>query len=433
MDQRARDVLNEVGTLKYKYSSTIFSLIGVFLERENQIIFKGRTTVEVLRNIYEDTSIRLWGKIKNHEVTALNCFIHDSECWTDKSDNFGEVSITLCPSEIIIGRCFENEIHVKEISMEIPSLNYMFPNNNLLDHLPTKDNPSILGFSFPAALVAEDKYGKLSVHRHLSMSSSIGERKHTIIPRVEYNFDNQMPMREAISRVAAARNFFSFFANHFIPLGFIEFSDSYKECGLIINHDEMIDAPYEPFLISYTAIEKDFSRIWNNWLLFYEEAPHVSALFYEIICNRSTHTNRFLNLAQAIEIYSCQYREDYAKTIMKRNNSKRMTLAFRLEDILQYVSDCLTVETNELPCLAKAISEMRNFYTHYSKNRTEPAYTELVSGSQFLELILLILVCKKMGIENDCISDCSKRAYFSTITQDCEVLSSYYERSNPPK
>lgn len=205
-------------------------------------IFKGRTTVEVLRNIYEDTSIRLWGKIKNHEVTALNCFIHDSECWTDKSDNFGEVSITLCPSEIIIGRCFENEIHVKEISMEIPSLNYMFPNNNLLDHLPTKDNPSILGFSFPAALVAEDKYGKLSVHRHLSMSSSIGERKHTIIPRVEYNFDNQMPMREAISRVAAARNFFSFFANHFIPLGFIEFSDSYKECGLIINHDEMIDS-----------------------------------------------------------------------------------------------------------------------------------------------------------------------------------------------
>ena len=104
---------------------------------------------------------------------------------------------------------------------------------------------------------------------------------------------------------------FQLFLLYYIPLENLTFADeetakiegfpNIGDCKLYMNWKDHIDVSPNPFLISTKDFGNNFSAIWKNWLQFYNGIKYIPTLFYEIICNRSTHINCFLNLSQAID------------------------------------------------------------------------------------------------------------------------------------
>jgi hypothetical protein len=133
-----------------------------------------------------------------------------------------------------------------------------------------------------------------------------------------------------------------------------------------------------------------------------------------------------LNLTQAIEVFSNQYRKEEANKVAKKNrkdegNRKdKVYLKDKIEDILAYLQLCVDIKPGYIQSLAEKIADMRNFFTHYNKNKTKPSYKEISYASHFLRFVLLALIYKQLGIGEKYIKEA--RNAFSGLDGDMEIL-----------
>ena len=203
---------------------------------------------------------------------------------------------------------------------------------------------------------------------------------------------------------------------------------------LYLNYRENVPAVNEPFLIMTSAFEGSFEKIWRAWLDLYESANPIPALFYEIVCNRSTRINSFLNLSQAIEVYSNTCRDDKAKAVAKNdpnNTGKRKpTLKHRYQDILSAYNNVFELSESNIDDYARSFSNMRNYYTHYNSGRyIKPSYDELFAAIHILRFVLLTIVYTSVGLPDSCILECKSRNIFSNFNYDTGVILNYSQKS----
>ena len=182
-------------------------------------------------------------------------------------------------------------------------------------------------------------------------------------------------------------------------------------------------------MITTAIFSEKFEMVWNRWLQIYEEATYISTLFYEIVCNRSTRVNRFLNLSQAIEVYSNRYRKETVVEIARMRERTRkdkkppIHLNHRLEDIFLLLNRCLEIEESKISIIAKSLADMRNFFTHYDKTKyIEPSYQEMLAACHVLELVLLAIIYYEIGIPGEHIKACKERIEFQRFDEFIEVL-----------
>ncbi len=299
----------------------------------------------------------------------------------------------------------------------------------------TKENPTVLSFAYPEDIEAMDTDGILRLYRGFSHDWSRHGIEYRYLPYIYYAFSKPTRIRDAIAKIACARNLLSFFADYYLPLENLLFSDEqtddaknfsgYCDCQLYLNHKEDIEVSEEPFLIMTNKFSENFSEVWTNWLKFYADSIYIPTLFYEIICNRSTRINRFLNLTQAIELYSVHYRDELAKGIAQADGygKKQLPLKYRIEDVLAQINGTLEISEERRRLLARAISNDRNFFTHYNEQRySEPSFEETSAANRFLRYVLLSIVYKVVGIRDDYIRECKNRLNYSTFERDVSVI-----------
>ena len=148
-------------------------------------------------------------------------------------------------------------------------------------------------------------------------------------------------------------------------------------------------------------------------------------LFYEIICNRSTRINCFLNLSQAIEVYSNYYREKEAHNVAQADGCRKkdIPLKYRVEDIIQYLNTYLSIDRLGIKSLSVAISNARNFFTHYNRARyKEPSFQEISAANRVLRYMLLAIIYKTIGLSDDCIKRCGETSLYSFRKRDIEII-----------
>ena len=75
----------------------------------------------------------------------------------------------------------------------------------------TKENPSVLNYTFPKLINAKDKYGEIELYQTFGAKCSIDVYEYSIISVIEYSFTKSMPLMDAVAKIAAARSLFSFF------------------------------------------------------------------------------------------------------------------------------------------------------------------------------------------------------------------------------
>lgn len=428
------DLLNKISDFKCVVDGKEIVFPGILQKENGDIILNARLSLEEYRNINNDSDIVVLGEVSGGKVTLVGCYIKSASCTIGNKDT----SIYAVPKEIIVGGCISSTPMAKSISISTPDLNYMFSGTSPLKPNVgfSTDDPSVLSYTFPQRIDAKDKYGKIRIYQTFGMQRTIKCYKHNIISRVEYFFENPLPVMEAVARISAARNLFSFFGNGYISLGDITFKVEGDEniYGLWLNHREDISAVNEPFLIGTAAFENQFQKVWDAWLDLYETANPIPSLFYEIICNRSTRINEFLNLSQAIEVYSNAFRNKQAKEIAKndpdnKSKHKEIKLIHRYQDILKEYNVAIGLDKPNISDYAKGLSNMRNYFTHYNSEKyVEPTYDELFAARHILRFVLLAIVYTAVGIPPDCILECKSRVIFSRFSNDADIVAKYSKK-----
>ena len=149
--------------------------------------------------------------------------------------------------------------------------------------------------------------------------------------------------------------------------------------------------------MSWHALKTNFDHIWKKWTELYETARPVASLFYGIVSGSSSGLNEFLNLTQALEVYSDRFRENELKTALNKR-PKDIKLWERLKDLLDLYNSYLGI--TDTGKLADKLAKMRNYYTHYDKRRKEPTFSEVLAGGHILRTLLLIVIYSRVGVSD---------------------------------
>jgi len=430
---KIEDMLDIPCKLLCEEDGTVISFDGVLTRKEQRIIFTGRTT-DNIENFCKKVDLTLYGEINATPVTLLNSIIQSSSSRIYSKEHV----VNIEASELIIGRshnCKEQDILVQKISTTIVALNYMF-NGNLpvkLVYNFSKEKPSLANFTYPPKLQASDVDGKLELYQTISMGYGINEATITFIPCVDYTFTAPTSIRKAISKIASARNLFSFFSDYYLPLENLTFSDNQSkmidvcDCSVYLNSYDDIKTLDRPFLISTTDFLENFDTVWKKWCDFYS-SMYIPTLFYEVICNRSSRINGFLNFSQAIEIFSNHYRNAEAKAIAIadgwKNRGRTFPLKYKFKDIITYLNDFFNFSSTEIDDMSQILSDARNFFTHYEKkaNYTIPSVQELFAASRVLHFMLLALVYRTISIKDSSIEKAAKMFSYGSLSRDIQVV-----------
>ena len=427
-----KDLLNQIGDFHFQNGKDRIDFIGTLVKENNRVIIRTRIEKGNLNHVKRQIPFQIWGEISGTNVTLLDNYI----IATSYNINSNCVEISAEPSEIVIGRSYVSDIFVTNISASIEAMSHMFSDRVFNENVSfTKENPTVLSFAYPEDIEAMDTDGTLRLYRGFSHDWSRHGIEYRYLPYIYYAFSKPTRIRDAIAKIACARNLLSFFADYYLPLENLLFSDEqtvdaknfpgYCDCQLYLNHKEDIEVSEEPFLIMTNKFSENFSEVWTNWLKFYADSIYIPTLFYEIICNRSTRINRFLNLTQAIELYSVHYRDELAKDIAQADGCRRkqIPLKYRIEDVLAQINGTLEISEERRRLLARAISNDRNFFTHYNEQRySEPSFEEISAANRVLRYVLLSIVYKVVGIRDDYIRECKKRLNYSTFERDVSVI-----------
>lgn len=423
-----KDILNIVCDFKYDESSSVF-LTGLLTMQDEEVVFKCRSDKAKLKELKEKVTITLCGEVDGTEVTLVSAMLRSYSA--SGFNNTDYCQLIYNPSEIIIGRKFWKKVFVKSICARMNELNHMSIENPLrVIHSFSKQNPAVVDYTYPTELVAEDDDGAISLSKTFGIGWGRDKIEFPLIPEVKYEFKTPVELMSAVAKIACARNLFTFFADYYIAIGECSFScddsdDEFTEYKLYFNSKEKITREERPFIISANKFSSNYDIIWKNWCDFYKKNLYIPTLFYEIICHRSTRFNSFLNLAQALEIYSTQYRNAEAKKRAKADNCNRkeIPLKYRMEDLLNYHNYCFGLSEEEIKEFAKNISNHRNFLTHYNiKRYREPSFQEVSSSGRVLRFLLLATIYKIVGIDEANIKEGKRFFSYGSIDRDIGVV-----------
>lgn len=461
-----KDILNFFGNFTVLFHGTEIHLTGYLLYRDNDVVLDCLLDENVKELIKSHDYHQICGHIAGRDVTLLNCYVSQSFSVVTAHD---EGKFTLLPDRILIGKACLEEIQVLKISSVLESINPMFSDYAIEECMEfTREKPSIVEYSFPTPMTANDAEGKLVINRTFSVKPSHDGVTVTSIPIIEFVFDNPTELNIAIAKIASIRNLLAYFADRYLPLGDLTCCESVgaeneKEYSIHCNYEEEAAKSDKPFLIRTSVFENSFQNLWDLWKTFYTDSRPITAMFYEMICNRSTRTNRFLNLCQCLEVFSARHRSKESKIIrekyppvIEKNNTiftnwltdlspflihsfdltdiecselltlvqkqhpfvtekKIVTLKHRLEDLFLYLNKYLMFSEEKCIELADTISKARNYFTHYGKDRKEPSFECIECANTLLHFVLLLVIYDQLGISEDAIIRCKNRSRYNNL------------------
>lgn len=419
------EILNFIGDFDVPFQGRDVHLCGCLTRRNKNIVLECRANEDNADLLNGYDSLQIIGSVAGSDVTLLGCQVSLAH-YIGVGNECGMLTVT--PSEIVIGRSIKEEVKVNTISSSMKDLKKMFIGTafKINFHL-TKENPSVLHFTFPEEITAVDNDGKLSIGRSFGVSNGRDGVEIKTTPYINFVFNTPIELHKAMAKIASVRNLCTFFADYYLPLDDFSFGDDetpkehgedYCDCELILNYCEDIKTPDYPFLVCSNAFESSFQSIWDNWRSFNNDNSHISALFFEMISNHSRRTNCFLNLCQCLEVYSNHCRNSDAEIVRDKYSTGKkgkVTLKHRLEDLFLYMNQYLMLQEDECIELAATISKARNFFTHYNKKLTEPSFDCIAYSSEFLHFVLLLIVYKTLGVPDKYILECKNRIPYNNM------------------
>jgi hypothetical protein len=359
----------------------------------------------------------LCGKINGTEVTALNAYIFSNPWHSD-----GTCKVLLFFDTLIIGKSTYEPIKTKHIYTNIPALEWLGLNSEL---------------------------------RILTNSSNIYIRDCAL----GINFTRKTGVSDALKRLFAFRQLLCLFADYGVNFNetfYIRFGEIKNVFGVIqtdkngrplvntstifLNNIEYFNHAVDvPFRICYEDVKGNFQKIYDKWLDFKFNNEPLIEVYIEILANKSTKINRFLDLARIIESFSRKNRPQEVMKVSRRYNPKCKIKCTNCEKCGQYYRyiEMFTAYGNILPLsqylpnifnrngnvslykikkLCHEITLLRNHYTHYGEPQGKNTKKDklllnkllkhpLIYGyfSDILHLLVLAAIYRAIGLPDEII------------------------------
>ena len=350
-----------------------------------------------------------------------------------QENNYDNIcSIEIIPAEIIYGSFhvddtsfitsaivdfeeLENFIYMKSYDVEVDGLNINLPEN--IEH--QFDNFTIRFFA-------------MLKHNHKRYST-----EYTSNVYIEFLYKKKTSINEMRSNISIFNMLLSILKLNYIHIEIIELytcnTEDYEavsENGSVLFHmnysvdkvEEVYPTPF--FRLKYEAISSIFNDIVNKWFLMYEKAAPIIELFYQILIKKSFDINKFLNLAQALEVFSNKYRSDKANALLDKfpNEKKEQTgtrLFHKVYDLFTHVNLCFGLTEFQIEDISHWIADTRNYYTHYGTTSKKKALTNPEDRYPINDLMMYLLtmvIYVELGIPIELIkSDFYHPFYESTL------------------
>ncbi|MCL2638697.1 MAG: hypothetical protein FWD48_10060 [Oscillospiraceae bacterium] len=400
-------ILYEVCTLQTEDGA---SFTGYFYKPKKNIWANLRPennqAMELLRKEHLILPI-LCGRVNGKDVTVLNAHIC-SNLW--HSD--GTCKILLFLDILIIGAATYEGIETKHIYTSIPALKW---------------------FGLKSKLESMTNSSNMYIHDY----------------ELGINFKRKIKVSAALKKLFTFRQLLCLFADYGVNFNetfYIKFGEIKDVFGVIrtdksgkplINNSVVFlnDIEYfnqtadVPFRICYEAVEGNFQEIYNKWLDFKFKNEPLIEVYFEILANKSTKINRFLDLTRIIESYSRKNRPKEVMKVSRRYNQKCKNKCKSCEKCGQYYRyiEMFTAYGRFLPNngnanlpkvkkLCHEITLLRNHYTHYGEPQGKNTKKDklllnkllkqpLIYGyfSNILHLLVLAAIYQAIGLPDEII------------------------------
>lgn len=426
---KIEDYFNTIGDFESVLGDDVVYLKGVLYYADNRIVLASTLPAKILRAIVELSSICISGKILEKEFALINCIAKTAK--TDYQQDC--VYVTFEPTDIVMGAKDAQTLKVTSAEMEIPELQWFFSDwfwggltddSQLIERIKHNE------------LSATDSNHEVLITRQVSKNSTRSGLNICAIPVAKVSFIENVSINMMRRYMAKIRTLFLFLSDGYVPLDSITFEaliddenaeTVVKDVIYISNYYEDYDVVNSPFIVTSRMLANDFQTVWSNWCRLYETVPFLSVLFFEVVRNRSTWINAFLNFAQGIDLFENKYRATQIKAIQKqkdkKSNNKYVSIQYILEDALLQVKDYLNLTENTISILSDRLNKFRNFFTHFNeKDYEEPSYEEVFSANRLLRFTYLALIYQKIGLCTDAFSNLMGNSRYCCIQEDIHVL-----------
>ncbi|MDD4781133.1 MAG: hypothetical protein PHT02_11120 [Tissierellia bacterium] len=401
--------------------------------------------------------LNFYGEIEGTCFSLMNSTVPKSSSTNtdpDDHENGWRCFIEIEPGEIAFGGFYVND------ETTISSSNVEFDKINELIHLlPYKfDLQNGLIFKSSPSIKCNTKEFRLIFDAKLSYLGSFERQEFKNYVSTVFFYESKVKIYKAREHIALTQMFFSMLKLSYIGLNSIElikehFDDPCQQFSLtnIVKYhlnftsNSVKEAwPVPAFCLKFEHLENKFGTTIDNWFEFWSSAKPIVELFYQILIERSYDINQFLNLAQALEVYSNRFRREEVKRLLDerpRDKGKPCeytgqqcpekenlpaTTWHKIYDLLVLTNICFGFDKMDIEIIASWIADTRNYYTHYGNSKKKKALTTINKRetiNRFMKYLLIILIYEKLGIDIDLIAkEFYHPFYQSTLQQVNELL-----------
>ena len=404
----------------------------------------------------EASNLNFCGEIEGMCFSLINSTVAKSSSKnTDSNDivNGWRCFIEIIPGEIAFGGFYATDETV--ISSAIVEFDKI---NEFIHLVPYNFDPQ-KGLIFTASPCIECviKDFRLIFDVELSHSCSFERQEFKNHVSTMFSFGSTIQICTAREQIAITQMFFSLLKLSFIGANSIDlFKEQYHNpcqqfspTNLVKYHmnsasNSVKEAwPVPAFCLTFESIENKFVTILNNWFEFWSSADPVVELFYQILIERSFDINQFLNLSQALEVYSNRFRRDKVKELLNERSRDKgkpceytgqqcpekdnlpATTWHKMFDLLNFTNICFQFDEKDIEIIASWITDTRNYYTHYGNSNKKKALTAIKDRgtvNRFMKYLLTILIYEKLGIEMDLIAKKFYHPFYQSTLQQVKVL-----------
>lgn len=404
------DIINALGEFWFPENKRQ-KFVGKLIRKDSNIVLEAYIACVLIKGTDAFPGPMINGTVNGVKVTLISaCRISSAGEFSSKKCN-----ATFLPNEVIVGQ------HYKDSSILVAKIEAKYTDiENWLMRCPfapgDPQETALVKITWQSPIVIQDDIGEISIECAL-------EQTYTTVKRTEINncshvsflFNKPTCLTDAQSKVFSFRNLLTYFAGENLDCYNIRFWDQKGvECLYVLNFQESITRFQElPYPITYSLIEPDFQNIWTQWTRFEAEQAPICNLYFEVISNYSRWSNQFLNLSQALEIFSCRLRDNSAKDLYEEEKQANpdkeypdnTPFYFRLKDIFCFIQSIMGIEEDDVHLIATRIADTRNYYTHYSKGKERKAISIqlLPKANRFLRTSLTALVLRQIGVSENII------------------------------
>lgn len=400
--------------------------------------------------------LNFYGEIEGTCFSLMNSTVPKSSSTNTDSDdleNGWRCFIEIEPSEIVFGGFYAyDETTISSAIVEFDKINEFI-------HLASYkfDPQNGLIFTSSPCIECNTKDFRLIFDAKLSYSGSFERQEFKNHVSTMFSFVSTVKINKAREHIALTQMFFSMLKLSYIGSNSIELfkEQFYDHCqqfsltNIVKYHlnfasNSVKEAwPVPAFCLKFERIENKFGTILDNWFEFWSSAEPVVELFYQILIERSYDINQFLNLAQALEVYSNRFRRGEVKELLdKRPRDKGKLCEYtgqqcpekenlpattwhKMYELLVFTNICFGFDKKDIEIIASWITDTRNYYTHYGNNNKKKALTAINERgpvNRFMKYLLTILIYEKLGIDIDLIAKEFYHPFYQSTLQQVKAL-----------